>query len=486
MSSSSMSSLQSDLSSESFIKRVESAFPGLTIDKRRLPESKLQSRGVPAYVGEWLLDRIIPGYGNIQPTEQEKIATWSGKFIPKANDQQIIKHRLSVGESVKVLTPVQVEVRLRKKDNVWEKRAQMPLLGLEGVLISDQLLETYPDLLRQGMWGVVELAHFDEGTVLVSFNPMQAIVDLQLFKQARSTFSFLEWRHILLVSMGYAPEAFTEDEQTLLLCRLLPLVQKSMHQVELAPKATGKSYLYENISPQIRLVSGGNVTPAVLFVNNSSGQWGLLARFKAVVLDEIQTLDFSAPEEIVGGLKGFLANGQLTRGGLYQTASDCSFLMLANIRLDQQQNPIYRNFMLEELPAFLHETAFLDRLKGIVPGWKLPKLSPKAYANTVGLKADFFGDALIALRDDLSFDQHVARKIQWLGDGQYARNTNSVLAIASGLMKLQFTDGNVSDADLERYCLRPAMEMRQLVWDQLQLLDSEYRQYRPTLSYRIV
>lgn len=30
----------------------------LAIDKRRLPIRQLQKRGVPAYVGEWLLDTI--------------------------------------------------------------------------------------------------------------------------------------------------------------------------------------------------------------------------------------------------------------------------------------------------------------------------------------------------------------------------------------------------------------------------------------------
>jgi hypothetical protein len=85
---------------------------------------------------------------------------------------------------------------------------------------------------------------------------------------------------------------------------------------------TGKSFIYENISPHIRLVSGGNISPAVLFVNSANGLPGILARYSTVVLDEVQTLKFERPEEIVGGLKGYLANGQLTRGSLHQIARD--------------------------------------------------------------------------------------------------------------------------------------------------------------------
>src|SRR5437016_3426072 len=122
----------------------------------------------------------------------------------------------------------------------------------------------------------------------------------------------------------------------------------------------------------VRLVSGGNVSPAVLFVNNANGLPGILARYAVVVLDEVQTLKFEKPEEIVGGLKGYLANGRLTRGGLHELASDCGLVMLANITLDERQLPV-SDPIIRELPVFLQETAFLDRIRGIIPGWELRK-----------------------------------------------------------------------------------------------------------------
>lgn len=271
----------------------------------------------------------------------------------------------------------------------------------------------------------------------------------------------------------------------MLLTRLLPLVQKSMHLMELAPKGTGKSYIYENISPRVRLISGGNVSPAVLFVNNASGQWGLLARSAAVVLDEVLTLKFQKPEEIVGGLKGFLANGRLTRGGLYETASDTALVLLANVALDERQQPI-SSPLINELPGFLQETAFLDRLKGIIPGWKVRKLGGSSFANSVGLKADFFGNALLALRDELHADQYCARRISLLGNRPYRRNEEAIRAISSGMMKILFPHGEVSDPDFRRYCVQPAVELRQLVWEQLYMLSAEYRQYEEWLGYELL
>jgi len=468
-----------DLEIESLASKIERVFGTLAIDKRRLPMSQLQKRGIPAYVGEWLLQSLAPGAGPLSSQEAANLQEWAAKYIPGPGEQQVIRYRLTRGETVKILTPVQVEVYLRKGKR--ESLAKLSLLGLEEVYIADELIQRYQDLLRQGMWGVTELVLTGDGVAIMSFRPMQAVVNLDLFKRARAEFTLSEWRSLLLLSMGYRPESFRVDEQTILLARLIPLVQKNTHLMELAPKGTGKSYLYENISPKVRLISGGNVTPAVLFVNNATGQWGLLARFKVVVLDEVQTLKFQQPEEIVGGLKGYLANAKLTRGGLHETSSDCSLVLLANISLDERQRPT-RDLLVESLPAFLQEPAFLDRIKGIVPGWNTQKLTAASFADSVGLKSDFFGDAMLALRDDLHADQYCARRIRLAGANSYKRNEEAIRAIASGMMKILFPHGEVSDEDFRSCCVEPAVKMRQLVWDQLYSLDPEYRQYTRALE----
>lgn len=470
--------------SESLADKVSRVFGNLAIDKRRLPSSQLQKRGIPAYVGEWLIDALAPGTGEITPDEATKLLHWASTNIPGPGEQQVLKYRLSEGETVRSLTPVEVEIRLDKKGQ-FQRLAQLKLLGLDDVEIPSELLDSYPDLLRQGMWGVVELTHTSTGVVITSFKPMQAIVNLDLYKRARGEFTLSEWRELMLLSMGYNPSAFDEEQRTVLLSRLLPLVQKNMHVMELAPKGTGKSYFFENISPRVRLVSSGNVTPAVLFVNNASGQWGLIARFAVVVLDEVQTLKFQKPDEIIGGLKGYLANGKITRGGLHEVGADCGLVLLANILLDEQQRPV-RDLLVEELPPFLRETAFLDRIRGILPGWKATKLSSASFANGVGLKSDFFGDALLALRNNLTIDQYVRKRVRLTGNRTYTRNEESVRAIASGLMKVQFPDGAVSDLDFRTYCLEPAIEYRQLVWDQLYRMDAEYRQYEQHLEYELL
>jgi ATP-dependent Lon protease len=463
--------------------KIKRAFGDLAIDKRRMPASKLQSRGVPGYVGEWVLDTIVPGDGDLSAADAAKVGEWATRYIPKPDEGNLIRNQMLSGRSVKILTPVQVDVILNRKRE--DRIAKMPMVGLHDAHISDELVEKYPALLKQGMWGVVELLKIADGPAITAFKPMQASVSLEGWKEARRQFSLDEWRALLLLSMGYNPQAFTTGEALLLLTRLLPLVQKNMHLLELAPKGTGKSYVYENISPQVRLVSGGNISPAVLFVNNATGQPGILARYAVVVLDEVQTLKFEKPEEIVGSLKGYLANSRIARGGLHEMASDCGFVMLANITLDAAQRPA-KDPLISELPRFLRETAFLDRLRGLVPGWQVRKLSGGSFAQGSGLKADYFGDVLIAMRHDLDADALCARRIELMGERPYRRNEEAVRALASGFFKLLFPHGEASDDQFYRYCVKPAVRLRQGIWDQLYALDAEYRQFEHDLKCRLV
>ncbi len=462
--------------------KVTRVFGSLAIDKRRLPMSHLQRRGIPAYVAEWVLDTVVPGSGPLSSEDAAKVQSWAERVIPGPDDQNVIKFRLRQGEMVKILTPIQVEVFLKRKRQ--DQIAKLTQVGIDDAHISEHIVERFPALLKQGMWGVAELVSLQEGAAIVTFKPMQATVDISLWKEARREFSLEEWRSLMLISMGYNPEALNEAEQMLLLCRLLPLVQKNMHLIELAPKGTGKSYVYENISPMVRLISAGNVSPAVLFVNNANGLPGILARYAVVVLDEVQTLKFEKPEEIVGGLKGYLANGRLTRGGLHELSSDCGLVLLANIALDQEQRPLL-DPVIKELPKFLQETAFLDRLRGLIPGWEVRKLGSECFASSVGLKSDLFGDALIALRNDLAADHFCAKHVRLCGDRPYRRNEEAVRSIASGLLKLLFPHGGFTGEELLRWCVAPAIRLRQLIWEQLYTLDAEYRQFEEHLRCEV-
>ena len=116
-------------------------------------------------------------------------------------------------------------------------------------------------------WGVVELEYLEpdeelkrKGKIqMKSFNnfcPYE--IDVDYYKDARSEFTTKEWIDVLLGAIDYNAAGYTDDEQKLtMLTRLLPFVEKRLNLVELAPKGTGKSYLFGRVSRFGWLSSGG-------------------------------------------------------------------------------------------------------------------------------------------------------------------------------------------------------------------------------------
>ncbi|MEG1905674.1 MAG: BREX system Lon protease-like protein BrxL, partial [Bacteroidales bacterium] len=72
-----------------------------------------------------------------------------------------------------------------------------------------------------------------------------------------------------------------------LVARLIPFVEKNFNMCELGPRGTGKSYIYDEISPNSILISGGQTTVANLFYNMGSRTVGLVGLWDVVAFDEV-------------------------------------------------------------------------------------------------------------------------------------------------------------------------------------------------------
>lgn len=459
---------------------VRDVFGSLSIDKSRLPSSKLTSLGVPSFVAEWLLDKIVPGTGALTSAELEKVNSFVLKAFPRKDDKEEIKFRLTQGEVYKLIGLMKVRIKLEKAMGaIPEPLAHIPVLNLEECQISTDLVERYRILLRQGIWGKISLALRAEGQIeVIDFDPFQCSkVDLKAYAECRAHFNTDEWRDLMFCSMGFNPEhpSYNQEAKTWVLARLLPLVEPNYHVMELAPKGTGKSFVFENISSKVALISGGKITPAKLFIDGRTKEIGLLGRHDVVVLDEVQSLTFENPDEIIGPLKNYLASGRYNRSGFADVSSDCSLVMLANIELDEQQRPRNEYNLTSNLPKFFSETAFLDRFAGISPGWKIPKFQREMTASQVGLKMDFFGEALLSLRQDNRFISYAQQHTQF-DKNATVRDQNAILKSAAGFLKILYPHLNLTLTDYQRDCLEPASQLRQAVRNLLYHLDDEFKQ----------
>jgi len=460
-------------------EKARRLFGEVCVNKSLVQQAGFGTRSIPAFVSEWIVTRNAPD-GVLDAGAQQRIRTFLNKHLPTRDQKEQLKAQLQNGETLTILDQFSVTVDLIKN----EYRLSVPCLDEQRAGIERNIVEQFPLLLGSGVWGVGKLQYYPPDHVrtqgqiwMIDFRPMQnARLDLDLYCECRAEFTLQEWRDLLIASMGYNPEAYSTAQQMHMLTRLVPLVQERVNMIELAPKGTGKSFVFLNLSRYARLVSGGKVTAAALFYNNATRQPGLLTHYDLVIFDEAQSISFNNPGEIIGVLKDYLESGSFARGGTQKVESSAGLMLLANIPLDEYKRPRHEN-LFAELPVFLSETAFIDRIHGILPGWELPRIEQSFVATGMGFKADYFGDVLHNLRSRAGYEQIVQRYNTIVGTSD-RRDIIAISRLATGFCKLLFPHGRVESDDFTAYCLKPAVQLRQRVRDQLSLLDPEYPRLR--------
>ena len=455
--------------------KIRDCFGEVCIDKSLYVRSGLKDLSIPAFVAEWIIDREC-STGKTLDEAKEAIHAFVRAHLPRKDQKENIRNALSNGETLTLIDHFGVSVDLKRQ----RKILRVPCIDETG-FVEEWILDKYPRLLGAGIWGAGRLTYRPPGeraksfgeVWLTEFRPLQAArINLELFFEQREAFTLQEWRSLLLTSMGYNPGRYqSEDEQMLLLSRLLPIVHNRVNIIELAPKGTGKSFLYSNLSRYARLISGGKTTAAALFYNLATKEPGLLTQYDLVAFDEAKTISFNNPGEVVGVLKDYLESGRYTRGRQLATAS-AGVAILGNIEITADGQPVNR-ILFRELPGFLQETAFIARFHGLLPGWEIRKFSPDSVATGVGLNADFFGETLHSMRDLAEHSEYVQRKLRVEGS-EDIRDVTAVQRLAAAYLKLLFPSLRVTDEELWRYCARPASRLRQMVCDQLAAMDAEY------------
>jgi len=465
-------------------EKVIDVFGEVCIDKTLVAAAGIgteSSRSIPTFVAEWLVDRHCPT-GVLDDDAKVGIHEFIRRHLPSKDQKNDIKYALKSGKSLVILDNYSVSVDLQTN----RLRLKIPCIDEPNACIEQFIVDENPMLLIRGIWGAGRLTYRPpssgtrsrQGEVwMIDFKPMQVrALDLDYYCQAREEFSVAEWLALLVTSMGYNPGVYnTPAKQLILLGRLIPLVHGRINLIELAPKGTGKSYIYTNLSRHVWTVSGGKISAAVLFYDErGKGTEGLLTRCDVVVFDEVQTLSFDNPGLVVGTLKVYMEAGEFRKGNFRATA-DCGIVMLGNIPIDSGGRPTSQ-LLLETLPSFLHETAFLDRIHGILPGWELPRIRTQALAKGVGFKADFLGEVLHALRNRTDDLEYVKSHTRIIGTDDL-RDVRAIQRLAAGYLKLLFPNLKPTADEFYEYCLQPAISLRQRIRDQLSQMDAEYKQF---------
>jgi len=430
---------------------------------------------VPRYVAEFLL--AAKATPQASPADVVDVVT---RMYPVPEDRAAWRHRLVEEGELRLLDEVEVQVDVRY-GTYFARLASLDLV----VLVDPGIVRARPQLLAGGLWGRCELVREPdpvpdrEGRTTYSvhlreFHPVQVRASLDPFVDNRYYFATADWIDLLLTSAGYDPDVVSEDcaepgaclrRKLLLLSRLAPAVEPRVHLLELGPRNTGKTYLLRSLSGRVFVMSGGRSTPASLFVNLTSRTPGILVQRSVVVFDEVARLHLGAADTLAT-MKDFLAEGRFSRGS-YEYTSPCSTVFLGNIDVDQGQPARRYATLVDPLPLELRDAAFIDRLCGYLPGWELPKMRPESFATGVGFISDYFGEALVRLRD-LPFEAAYRDAVgeRTLLDGATERDRAAIERLARALIKLVFPHGRFDapgDDEVIAAILALAGELRQRI-----------------------
>ena len=454
-------------------EKLKHSFKGKVVNKAHTINTGVDE--FPRYVLEYLIDNYCSE--ETFHEDMEKVVRRLKETFVYGAEAEKIRHYIRENRSHSVIASLEARL-VETEDKYW---ATISAINENFVNIPEGIVRQYPMLLSGGMWGTIELT-YDETEVhakkirpfkITAFTPFQvAVINLGEFIERRREFTTEEWINILVNSCGINPEGMSRRQKLLYLCRCVPLVESNVNMVELAPRETGKTYLYRNVSYYAHVLSGGKATPAQLFINLNSGKIGEVGTRDAVVFDEIANTDFTDPKSFVSIMQGYMQDAKFSRGKK-EILAFASLVFVGN--LDVQGALPHEKYyhLFEPLPDFLQVIAFLDRVHGYLPGWEIPKLTPNSYSKDYGFITDYFCeimhelrriDLLGAVRARFELVDHAKR-----AQGLSGRDQRAVMKTTSALLKLLFPDGQVADEDLEEV-LSLSCELRQRVRDQLHLM----------------
>lgn len=456
--------------------KIRRAFGDYAVDKSLLQVAEVSK--LPGFVAEYLMTEFSQMY----PSDwQEKLREFIRQHYFEASEKEYVKHLLVENKRVKIIDELIVWVDL----DSGEHKGILQSIGEHDVRVPADIAREYPMTMITGMWGLVELKYSPETAkkdlngnllenpvIVEDFKPFQAPTkDPQLLKDARTYFTFEEWLDVLINTIGYNHNMYKGVRRKLvLLSRLLPIVEENLHVAEFGPKATGKTYVFRNVSRYSRIIVGGMISPAALFYNLKTGMPGELAVRDCVIFDEISKVRFPNPDEVVAKLKDFMESGQYERGK-QRVTSGASLVMLGNVEVEEREGAyIPVEDLTYILPKPMRDTALIDRVRGIIPGWELPKIGQAKYhlSQGYGIALDYFSEVLHELRKETLVGE-VSKHVELLGNVTI-RDERAVKKITSAFLKLLFPSLEFDRHELQQV-IQHAIEMRQRVRDWLHKLS---------------
>jgi ATP-dependent Lon protease len=464
-----------------------------TIVDKSMSKWNDQWKKLPSFVIDYLIAEMV------SPTDPvpglERISRLLNDHFMESDQKELIKSKIR--EQGKYSLIGRIRCRYDEgKDEYW---VDISCLGNQYIRIDPYIIAEYGEiLLTTGCWGTFTII-YDTSYVMrkklypfliIEFRPIQITgINLDTWIKRRAQFNDDEWLNLMVTSIGFDPNCLAQEEKLLLMIRLVPLIEANVNFIELGPPETGKTYTYQSLSSHGFVISGGQTTVASLFYDKLRRQLGLVGYKDVVLFDEFAGgrtgNKWSGQGALIDTLKDFMNSGRFGRGTA-EFASDCSIMFAGNIDCDRQKKTVsarYRNLFAPLPQVICQDRAFLDRIHGFIPGWKIPQIRESQFAKSHGFMADYLSEIMHRMRDR-NYAPVILNNVDFGSMAQ--RNQRSLVRIGSGLLKLMFphkTSETITFEELKTV-LDVAVDLRERVIQQLAvILPTEFSGVK--LSYNI-
>lgn len=448
-------------------RKLNECYGGKVV-RKDLTKNIKEGANVPSYVLEYLLGMYCASDNEeeIQQGMQMVKKVLANNYV-RPDEAEKVKSLIRERGHYKIID--KVTAKLNERTDSYQ--CDIFNIGLRGIHLDDDYVRKYEKLLCGGIWCILEITYnYDESSKtspfqIESLKPIQMpSTDLQDFIDHRRNFTLDEWIEVICRSVGMEPTNLEPKVRWHLVARMIPFVENNYNICELGPRGTGKSYVYDELSPYSILISGGQTTVANLFYNMGRHTVGLVGTWDVVAFDEVAGINMKDKDGIQI-MKGYMANGSFSRGNESINAN-ASMVFVGNIN-GSIENLVKVSHLLAPFPKEMIDTAFFDRFHHYLPGWEIPKMRPEFFTDSYGFISDYFSECLRELRKR-NFSDAITRYFR-LGKDLNQRDVIAVKKTVSGLLKLLFPDGNFGKEDV-RLCLEYALVGRRRIKEQLKKL----------------
>ena len=467
--------------------KIIEAFEGKVVRKDLAFEVK-GGLPVPTYVLEYLLGQYCASNDEqiIREGVEKVKDIIRNNYINRAEAEEI-KGKIRENGRFRIID--KISAVLNEKKDCYE--AVFANLGLRGVPLATDFVTKNPKLLSgNGVWSIITIGYIPGDDVptrwdVQTLKPIQiSNIDLKEFIDQRPKFTTDEWIDFMVQTVGLNPERLNRREKMIVLARLLPYVENNYNFMELGPKGTGKSHVYQEFSPYGVLVSGGDVTSARLFVKMSGNKeiLGLVGYWDLVAWDEYeQQKGKNIDAVMIDTMQNYLANKSFNRGkGSHEASASMCFVGNTKHTVPFM---LKNSHLFESIPTAFIKGAFLDRIHLYNPGWEMKMLKKDSFTKGFGLITDYISAVLHEMRN-LDLSAQMNKYVKFSGTLS-ERDHLAIRKTFSGMIKLLYPDGNYTDEEALEI-IEFAAEGRKRVKDQLYLIDETFKAEPAKFEYELL